>query len=65
MNPVVHPHGDAHREALHAIRERACVVGLDEHVEVVVLDRVVDDAEALASGRRDGGAEEIVDALDA
>jgi hypothetical protein len=33
------------REALHAARELLCVAGFDDQVQVVLLDRDVDDAE--------------------
>src|SRR3954447_16776062 len=33
----------AHREALHAASERVVVVGFDDEMQMVVLDRVLDD----------------------
>jgi hypothetical protein len=46
---------DAHQESLHAARECAAIVRFDEQVEVIRLDRIVDEtkAEALASGGED------------
>jgi phage protein D len=44
---------DAHEQSLHAARERAPVGGLDDQVQVVRLDRMVNQAqaEALAAAR--------------
>ena len=46
---AVHAEGDPDREAAHSVRELGLVVGLEDHVKVVGLDRVVNDAEALAA----------------
>ena len=62
---AVHAPRDAHSEALHAVGEEAGVDGFDEHVEVVVLDRVVDDAKAVPSGVADGPLQQLVKAVDA
>ena len=42
---------DADAEALHRARQRAWVVGLDDHVNVVVLDRELSDPGIEARGR--------------
>jgi hypothetical protein len=47
---AVHTEGDADREAAHSVRELGVVIGLDDDVKVVCLDRVVDDAKAVAAG---------------
>jgi hypothetical protein len=39
--------GDTDAEALHADRERAAIVGLDEQVDVIAHDGVVDDLEVV------------------
>ena len=49
-------------EALHADSERALVIGLDQQVDVVVLDAQLHDAEVLAARRRQRGlADGLVD----
>ena len=39
----------AHGEALHAARERIAVVGLDDEMQVIVLDGELDDAKVVAT----------------
>ena len=53
----------AHREALHAGGERGAVVGLDEHVHVVTLHGVLDDAKVVAACPAHGLAELLVEEL--
>src|ERR1051325_8176901 len=42
-------------EALHADSERALVIGLDQQMDVIVLDAQLHDAEVLAARRRQRG----------
>ena len=55
----------AHGEALHAGRERDAVVGLDEHVHVVTLHRVLDDAKVVATRSPHRLAQLVVEQLTA
>jgi hypothetical protein len=63
---AVHAERDADREAAHAVRELGVVVGLDDDVEVIGLDRIVDDAEAVAAraaGVLDRAAQHAMESL--
>jgi hypothetical protein len=57
------PPSGAHGKALHADGESRGVVGLDEHVHVVPLDRVLHDAKIVATGRTHRFAKLGVDSL--
>src|SRR5206468_2722308 len=54
--------GDAHTEPLHAPSETVLIVGLDDQMDVIALDREVRDAHAEAVA---GGPERLFDAFEA
>src|SRR6185436_1744753 len=59
----VQPAREPRRESVHRARERALVARLDERMDVVLLERVLDDAEVLAPSRGDRGTDERVRVL--
>jgi hypothetical protein len=57
---LVEPAHDPHGEPDHAASESALVLGLDDEMEVVRLDRVLDDPERLTRGCDEGRLEQRV-----
>lgn len=50
---AIHPERDLREEALHSAGELHAVVRLDEQMDVIMLDRVLEDADAASDGRGD------------